>query len=153
MSPVSVHTYIEVKTFYALQMRLLDALDIEGYAATFTEDGVTDHAHRGEKVEGRAALIAGANAALPRYANGAVRHWNDHYVIEEIDENTYDVSYCSLVTRTDKAGNVTFEPTFFIQDVLVRVNGELQARSRTIHRDEPSPVAIAAAAAAREGAA
>jgi actinorhodin biosynthesis protein ActVIA len=147
-----VTTYIEVKTFYALQMRLLDALDIEGYAATFTEDGVTDHAHRGEKVVGRAQLIAGAKAALPRYANGAVRHWNDHYVIEEVDDNTINVSYCSLVTRTDKAGNVTFEPTFFIEDVLVRVNGELQAKSRTIHRDEPSPVAIAAAAA-REGAA
>lgn len=147
MSPVSVTTYIEVKTFYALQMRLLDALDIEGYAATFTVDGITDHAHRGEKVVGRAQLIAGANAALPRYANGAVRHWNDHYLMEEVDENTINVSYCSLVTRTDKAGTVTFEPTFFIEDVLVRVDGGLQAKSRTIHRDEPSPVAIAAAAA------
>ena len=53
MSPVSVHTYIEVKTFYALQMRLLDALDIEGYAATFTEDGRTPR-----------ALVDAADAAL-----------------------------------------------------------------------------------------
>ncbi|MCG8926732.1 nuclear transport factor 2 family protein [Lentzea sp. CC55] len=144
MSRVSVEVHIEVQTFYAQQMRLLDALDIEGYAQTFTEDGVTDHAHRGEKVEGRAALIAGANAALPRYRGVAVRHWNDHYLIDEADENTLNVTYCSLVTRTDAEGKVTFEPTFFIEDVLVRVDGQLRTKSRTVHRDgQTEPVARA----------
>ncbi|WP_329787034.1 nuclear transport factor 2 family protein [Lentzea sp. DG1S-22] len=144
MSRVSVEVHIEVQTFYAQQMRLLDALDIEGYAQTFTEDGVTDHAHRGEKVEGRAALIAGANAALPRYRGVAVRHWNDHYLIDEADENTLNVTYCSLVTRTDAEGKVTFEPTFFIEDVLVRVDGQLRTKSRTVHRDgQAEPVARA----------
>lgn len=136
MSP-SVEVHIEVRTFYAQQMRLLDALDVEGYAQTFTEDGVTDHAHRGEKVEGRAALIAGASAALPRYKGVAVRHWNDHYLIEEVDENTLNVSYASLVTRTTADGQVSFEPTFSIDDVLVRVDGKLYTKSRTIHRDLP----------------
>lgn len=137
MSPVNVAVHIEVQTFYAQQMRLLDALDVEGYAQTFTEDGVTDHAHRGEKVEGRAALIAGASAALPRYKGVAVRHWNDHYLIEEVDENTLNVSYASLVTRTTEAGEVSFEPTFSIEDVLVRIDGKLYTKSRTIHRDLP----------------
>ncbi|MEU7480406.1 nuclear transport factor 2 family protein [Lentzea sp. NPDC042327] len=141
MSPASVAAsvavYIEVQTFYARQMRLLDALDVEGYAQTFTEDGVTDHAHRGEKVEGRAALIAGASAALPRYKGVAVRHWNDHYLVEEVDENTLNVSYASLVTRTTLDGQVSFEPTFSIEDVLVRIDGQLYTRSRTIHRDLP----------------
>jgi hypothetical protein len=137
VSNVSAQTYFEVQTFYAQQMRLLDRLDVEGYAATFTEDGITDHAHRGEKVEGRAALIAGAKHALPRYKGVAVRHWNDHYLIEEIDENTLTVSYCSLVTRTTAEGKVDFEPTFAIEDVLVRVDGRLYTKSRTIHRDLP----------------
>lgn len=137
MSPVNVAVHIEVQTFYAQQMRLLDALDVEGYAQTFTEDGVTDHAHRNEKVEGRAALIAGASAALPRYKGVAVRHWNDHYLIDEIDENTLKVSYASLVTRTTADGVVSFEPTFSIEDVLVRVDGRLYTKSRTIHRDLP----------------
>jgi hypothetical protein len=140
VSPVSVEVHIEVQTFYARQMRLLDALDVQGYAQTFTEDGVTDHAHRDEKVEGRAALIAGATKALPRYEGVAVRHWNDHYLIDEIDADTLRVTYCSLVTRTDLDGNVTFEPTFSIEDVLVRVDGQLYTRSRTIHRDLPASV-------------
>lgn len=138
MPAVSAQVHVEVMTFYAGQMRLLDALDVEGYVGTFTPDGVTDHAHRGERVEGRAEMLAGAVAALPRYAGAAVRHWNDHYLVEEVDENTLHVSYCSLVSRTDSEGRVTFEPTFAIEDVLVRVDGRLFTRSRTIHRDRPS---------------
>ncbi len=135
---VNAQVYVEVMTFYAGQMRLLDALDVEGYVQTFTEDGVTDHAHRGERLAGRAAMLAGAQAALPRYAGAAVRHWNDHYLIEQVDENTLSVTYCSLVSRTDADGKVSFEPTFSIEDVLVRVGGRLLARSRTIHRDRPA---------------
>jgi hypothetical protein len=134
--------HFEVLTFYACQMRLLDALDVDGYAATFTEDGVTDHAHRGERVEGRAAMIAGAKHALPRYAGAAVRHWNDHYLIDTVDPDTLNVSYCSLVSRSDVDGNVTFEPTFFVEDVLVRVDGRLFTKSRTIDRDRPVRAAV-----------
>jgi len=138
VSRVSADLYVEVQTFYAQQMRLLDALDVEGYAATFTEDGVTDHAHRGERVEGRQALIAGAKHALPRYEGVAVRHWNDHYLIDPVDSDTLNVTYRSLVSRCDLDGNVTFEPTFSVEDVLVRVGGKLYTRSRTIYRDEPA---------------
>lgn len=144
VSAVSAQVHVEVMTFYARQMRLLDALDVEGYVQTFTEDGVTDHAHRGERVEGRAAMLAGATAALPRYAGAAVRHWNDHYLIDEVDENTLHVSYCSLVSRTDSDGRVSFEPTFAIEDVLTRVGGRLLTRSRTIHRDQPAVPAVPA---------
>lgn len=143
MSAITPELHFEVLTFYARQMRLLDALDIDAYVATFTEDGVTDHAHRGERVEGRAAMLATSRAALPRYAHAAVRHWNDHYLVEPLGPDRYAVSYCSLVSRTARDGAVTFEPTFFIEDVLVRVDGELRTASRTIHRDEPVPVAEA----------
>jgi actinorhodin biosynthesis protein ActVIA len=144
MPGVDAHLHIEVLNFYARQMRLLDALDVEGYVATFTEDGVTDHAHRGERVEGRAAMLATSLAALPRYAGVAVRHWNDHYVLEPAGEERWAVSYCSLVTRTADDGAVTFEPTFLVEDVLVRVAGELRTASRTIHRDRAAaPRAVA----------
>lgn len=135
--------YVEVLTFYARQMALLDSLDVEGYVRTFTEDGVTDHAHRGERVEGRAAMLAGATAALPRYADAAVRHWNDHYLLDAEDPDRLRVTYCSLVTRTAHNGSVTFEPTFAITDVLERVDGDLLTASRTIHRDTPRAVAAA----------
>lgn len=78
---------------------------------------------------------------MPRYANAAVRQWNDHFLIEEVDENTLTVAYSSLVSRTDADDNVTFEPTFSVQDVLVRIDGELYTKSRTIHRDRPAAAA------------
>lgn len=143
MSTTSADVYVEVLTFYARQMRLLDALDVAGYANTFTEDGVTHHAHRDEKVVGREALIASSRTALPRYAGVAVRHWNDHYLIDPVDENTLRVSYRSLVTRTAVDGAVSFEPTFSVVDVLVRIDGELHARSRTIYRDLPAEPVLA----------
>ncbi|GLZ55377.1 nuclear transport factor 2 family protein [Actinomycetospora sp. NBRC 106378] len=144
MSPVDVQLHHEVLTFYAQQMRLLDALDLEGYAATFTPDGVTDHAHRGERLEGRDAMLAAARRALPRYRDVVVRHWNDHLLVSHDGPDRLLASYCSLVTRTDTDGTVTFESSFFVSDVLVRDGeGALRTASRTIHRDRPTALDLA----------
>lgn len=132
--------YAEVQTFFARQMRLADGYDIKGFAATFTPDGVIEHASRGERLEGREALVANMEAALPRYEGLAVRHWFDKLLIEPLPDDPDEavkVSYYTLVTRVDASGTVTFEPTFTVEDVLVRRDGELATRSRVIHKDTP----------------
>ncbi|OKJ94636.1 hypothetical protein AMK26_33080 [Streptomyces sp. CB03234] len=135
---VTGDVYAEVQTFYAQQMRRVDALDIEGFADTFTDDGEVVHAG-GRRQRGRAEMIAGMRAALPRYRDIAVRHWFDHLLIDTdpADADTLRVSYYTLVTQTDRDGNVTFQPTFTVDDVLVRVDGRLLTRSRVIHQDTP----------------
>lgn len=135
---VSVDLYVEILQFYARQMRLLDALELDAYVETFTEDGLTHHLHHGQKLTGRTAILEHARQALPRYAGLAVRHWNDHYLMELDTDGALSVTYCSLVTRTDSQGAVSVEPTFFITDVLVRGDGGWQTRSRTIARDQPA---------------
>lgn len=136
---VSGELFAEVRTFYAWQMRRVDALDIEGFVATFVEDGQVVHAG-GHVQRGREEMLAGMRAALPRYRDIAVRHWFDHLLIETdpADEDVLRVSYYSLVTRTDREGNVAFEPTFTVEDELVRRDGRLFTRRRTIHRDTPA---------------
>jgi hypothetical protein len=134
---VEADLYVEVQQFYARQMRLLEALEIERYAETFTEDGVVEHVARGERAQGRAAMVAGMRAALPRYAGVAVRHWFDKLLLERVDAQTVQVSYYALVTRTSADGSVALEPTFTVDDVLVRRDGQLYARSRVIRRDTP----------------
>lgn len=131
--------YAEVQTFYAQQMRRVDSLDIEGFAATFTEDGEVVHAG-GQRQSGRDEMIAGMRAALPRYKDIATRHWFGHLLIEPdpADEDTVRVSYYTLVTLTDREGKVSFQPTFTVDDVLVRRDGALLNRSRVIRRDTPS---------------
>ncbi|MFI5807696.1 nuclear transport factor 2 family protein [Streptomyces sp. NPDC051561] len=135
---VSGDLYAEVQTFYAHQMRRVDSLDIEGFADTFTEDGAVVHAG-GNRQSGRAEMVAGMRASLPRYRGIAVRHWFDHLLIE-VDGNDADtvrVSYYTLVTLTDSEGKVSFQPTFTVEDELVRRGGQLYTRERVIHRDEP----------------
>ncbi|MEU4261435.1 nuclear transport factor 2 family protein [Streptomyces argenteolus] len=130
--------YAEVQTFYAQQMRRVDALDIEGFADTFTDDGEVVHAG-GQRQSGREEMIAGMRANLPRYRDIAVRHWFGHLIIEPdaADEDTLRVSYYTLVTQTDREGKVAFQPTFTVDDVLVRRDGRLLTLSRVIHRDTP----------------
>lgn len=129
----------EVQTFYARQMRQVDALNIEGFADTFTEDGVVVHAG-GARQQGRAEMLAGMRANLPRYQGIAVRHWFGHLLIEPdaADEDTLRVSYYTLVTLTDGEGKVSFQPTFTVDDVLVRRDGELLTKSRVIRQDRPA---------------
>ncbi|MFD7612829.1 nuclear transport factor 2 family protein [Streptomyces sp. NPDC059828] len=136
---VTGDVYAEVQTFYAHQMRRVDALDIEGFADTFTDDGEVVHAG-GHRQQGREEMIAGMKANLPRYQDIAVRHWFDHLLIEvdQADADLLRVSYYTLVTQTNREGNVSFQPTFTVDDVLVRVDGRLLTRSRVIHRDEPA---------------
>ncbi|MDK1473753.1 nuclear transport factor 2 family protein [Streptomyces sp. 549] len=91
----------------------------------------------GVRTEGRDAMVAGMRKALSRYRGIAVRHWFDHLLIEPGPEGAPAVSSCSLVSRTDREGDVTFEPTFVVEDTLVRVDGRLLTRERIIHRDTP----------------
>lgn len=67
-----------------------------------------------------------------------VRHWNDNYRMERAEDGSLTVAYGSLVTLTDKEGQVRFESTYAVTDVLVRVDGRLRTRSRTLLRDRPA---------------
>ncbi|MEU5537372.1 nuclear transport factor 2 family protein [Streptomyces sp. NPDC020362] len=138
---VSGDLYAEVRTFYAWQMRRVDALDVEGFAHTFTEDGEVRHSD-GHVQRGRQEMLAGMRANLPRYKDVTVRHWFDHLLIEADadDPDTLRVSYYTLVALTDREGNVTFQPTFTVDDVLVRRDGVLFTSRRVIRRDTPVAV-------------
>lgn len=132
-------TYFEVMEFYAHQMRALDALDVDRYLDTFTEDGVTVHTHRDQELRGRKEMEEHARSALPRYHGSVVRHWNDHYLITQDAPDTYTVTYCSLVSRTSASGEVSFEPTFYVTDLLVHEDGHLLTKKRHIAADLPEP--------------
>jgi len=135
---VTAEEHVEILGFYARQCRLMDALKIEEFADTFTEDGVIDHAHRGERLAGRDAMVAAMRAALPRYRSVVPRHWFDHYLVEKTADG-WRVDYVCLVTRTDAAGKVDFEPTFTVVDELVRTEtGEIRTRERVIDQDRPA---------------
>jgi actinorhodin biosynthesis protein ActVIA len=134
---VTTEDYLDILAFYARQMHLLDEYDVQGYVATFTEDGIVDHVHKGQRAVGRTAMLESIRRALPHYLDVVVRHWFDHILIEPRGVDAWHVRYYSLVTRTDARGVVEFEPTFTVVDELVRVDEEIRTASRSIYRDVP----------------
>lgn len=159
VSRVSPELRIEVEQFYAWQMPLLEERRLEEFLETLTEDGSIEHRPGGWKIEGRARLleemsarrgdaekprVGGISAREARendvaYYDGLVyRYWFDRVRIEPVDEDTLHVRYLAIVSMTDAAGRVSFEPTTTVEDVLVRVGGELRTRSRVVTHDSPN---------------
>lgn len=136
---VSAELYTEIQMFYAHQMPLLEERRVEEFALTFTEDGVYAHAKDGWELVGREKLVTEIRASLPHYGTSVFRHWFDKTVVEPVDEATYKVTFRSLVSITDEAGQVTFEPSATVEDVLVRRDGRLLSKSRVVRHDIPDP--------------
>ncbi|WP_308401087.1 nuclear transport factor 2 family protein [Streptomyces sp. AC512_CC834] len=129
--------YAEVQAFYARQMRRADSLDIEGFAETFTDDGEVVHADGG-RTAGRAEMIAAMRARLPRYKGVSTQHWFGQLLIERLADGALGVSYYTLVAQMGEEG-LSFQPTYTVDDVLVREpGGSLRTRSRIIRRSGPA---------------
>ncbi|MFP3991491.1 nuclear transport factor 2 family protein [Streptomyces sp. E11-3] len=126
--------YCEVVQFYARQMSLMEEGRVAEYAATFTEDGVFEHS-LGWRLEGRQQIIDGTLGGLEHYAGKAMRHWFNRYVVEQEPDGTVRTSCLAMVSVVDQDGQVTFEPTCTVSDVLVRENGALLTRSRFLQHD------------------
>nr|AKT74297.1 TxnO11 [Streptomyces bottropensis] len=137
VAQVTGDLYAEVQTFYARQMRRADTLDIEGFAETFTDDGEVVHADGG-RTSGRAEMIAAMRSRLPRYKGISTQHWFGQVLIEPLDDGALGVSYYTLVTQVGEEG-LSFQPTYTVDDVLVREpGGSLRTRSRIIRRSAPA---------------
>lgn len=133
--PATTELYVKVQQFYAHQMPLLEENRIEEYVRTFTEDGVFEHQPDGWRLEGRHQIAEGARKNIPRYAGNVFRHWFDKLRVEVVDDSTVRTTFSALVSVTDPRGQVTFEPTSTVRDVLERRGGVLLTRSRTMIHD------------------
>ncbi|MDI3408230.1 nuclear transport factor 2 family protein [Streptomyces cavernicola] len=129
--------YAEVAGFYARQMRRLDEGDAEGWAATFTEDGVCRLSTRPEPMRGRAALAAGARtaaAAIP--AGERRRHMTGMFEIEARPGGILHVRANTVVYATGAGGEARVHQVCGCTDTLVRgPGGELLVKDRRIDVD------------------
>ncbi|WP_217164413.1 nuclear transport factor 2 family protein [Streptomyces sp. AC512_CC834] len=156
---VDAQLYVEVLQFYARQMPLLEERRLEEFLETMTEDGSIEHVPNGWRIEGRNALLTEmrarrgdpdrplvgemsarqARADEVAYYDGIVyRYWFDRMRIEPQSDDVLRVGYQAMVSMTDAAGKVSFEPTTTVQDVLVRQDGEWYTRSRRVTHDSPN---------------
>lgn len=132
--------YAEVQQFYARHMHLLDGGDGEGWAQTFTEDGlfVPPSAPEGVRVRGRADLAAGVRAAAAALAEAGEthRHLLSMVTVEEPADGTLRVRSYAQIIATPQGGTPRLHLMCVCDDVLVRDGGELRVRERRVTRDD-----------------
>ena len=116
-TPVASADRLELQDFYARQVRFLDALDVEGFASTFTEEGTLVH-ESGAILAGREAMLADMRRKLPAYSNVQTKHWFSQFLYEQHD-GYISADYYAALTITDETGRVTLKGDFTVVDRLV----------------------------------
>ncbi len=118
----------------------IDLGDAEGWAATFTSDGVfqcrglPDEHPLGGRYEGTDALIAYARTHH-HLAKGRARHWNANLLIEGDGETA--TMRCYLLALTAGAGKVA-GTTGIYEDRLRKLDGQWRFVERLITIDTPA---------------
>ncbi|NYI04193.1 nuclear transport factor 2 family protein [Allostreptomyces psammosilenae] len=131
--------YAEVQQFYAVQMSHVDEGRYDEYAATFTEDGELSYNPAVPPVRTPAAIAAELHAFHGRFAAdpGQRRHWFTMLRLDPRDDGSVHASCYSLIVTSRPGQAPVCAPSGEVRDVLVRVDGRLLVRSRTVEHDRP----------------
>ncbi|MFG3101179.1 FAD-dependent monooxygenase [Streptomyces sp. NPDC048182] len=128
--------YVAVQSFYARQMRLLDEGDPDGFARTFTEDGVLSLAGTEVELHGREAIAKGQRAEAEQAGAGRPRHWFGMLTARTGPGGEIHTRYLATIGVTRPGDPHELQPAASVDDVLVRAPGGLLTRSRTVTRDD-----------------
>lgn len=132
----STNLYAEVQQFYAMQMQRLDRRDVEGYAATFTDDAEFHHSPGQPGSRTRAGIVRDVYNADKVYETDPHqrRHYFDMMNLEPLDDgNIQSTVYCMVVKV--RSGQTPEFVSCVVNDVLARVNGELLTQYRRVDYD------------------
>jgi len=132
----STNLYAEVQQFYAMQMQRLDRRDIEGYAATFTEDAEFFHTPGHPASHTRANILSDLHEFHKQFPPDLQRrHWFNMVNLELQDDGSIkSTTYC-LVIKILPEQKPEIAPSCVVNDILVRVNGELLTQYRRVDHD------------------
>ncbi|MFE1951192.1 MULTISPECIES: nuclear transport factor 2 family protein [Streptomyces] len=131
--------YAEVQQFYAGQVRLLDTMQADAFADSFTEDGVFDHRPGADPLVGRAAISAAIRAYQEtKHAVDPVqrRHWFNMVQVFPQDDGSIRTEYYAVVYQTrPNVSEPLVGPSCFVTDVLEFEGDELRTRFRKVSPD------------------
>lgn len=127
------HIYTQVLSFYAAQVRAVDTKNIEGFADTFTSDGVIEH-HSGARYEGRKAMLEDMRRRLPAYEGVKTKHWFGQLLVTEEDDRIL-TDYYACLTIVGPDGSIKVSGTFNVRDILISADSGLRVLERLIRPD------------------
>ena len=127
---LTAQDYAEIDQLYARYNFSIDSGDAEGWADTFTPDGV----FRGN-TEGRAALVELATNFY-KGQGGAARHWNTNLVVTPTAEGADGACYPLLWNTGGRPASIIVSTIY--RDKLVRTADGWRFKSRTTEVDRPA---------------
>ena len=129
---LTTQDYIDIQQLYARYNVAIDAADAEGYANTFTSDGVFN------TFNGRDALLGFAR----NYTGTSRRHWNTNLVITPTPEGAKGSVYLFLLDVSVRPPAISTAIQY--DDALVKTAQGWRFKKRTTKVDGPAPAAPAA---------
>lgn len=127
--------YIEIQQLYARYNTAIDSGDAEGYAATFTPDGVFNN------FKGHDALVGFIKAWRERMNGAARRHWNTNLVITPTADGASGTVYLFLMDVSAKPPAIQTAAKY--EDQLVKTGEGWRFKVRQTKSDS-APAAPAA---------
>ena len=119
---VTAQDYTEINQLYARYNFAIDSGDAEGWADTFTPDGVF-----AGNTEGRAALVEFATN-FHKGQNGAARHWNTNLVVTPTAEGADGACYLMLWNTSARPATIIVSAIY--RDKLVKTADGWRFKSR-----------------------
>jgi ketosteroid isomerase-like protein len=130
---LSAQDNFEIQQLYARYNIAIDSGDAEGYAATFTPDGVFNN------MAGHDALVGFAKMWREKL-NGATRkHWNNNLQITGNSKQANGFVYLMLIDLSTKPASIL--TTLSYTDTLVKTKAGWRFSKRTTKSDTPPAVA------------
>jgi hypothetical protein len=130
---LSAQDNVEIQQLYARYNIAIDNGDAEGYAATFTPDGVFNN------MVGHDALVGFAKMWREKL-NGATRkHWNNNLQISGNSKQANGFVYLMLVDISTKPASIL--ATLSYTDTLVKTKAGWRFSKRTTKNDAPTAAA------------
>jgi SnoaL-like domain len=125
--------YIEIQQLYAQYNMAIDSGDAEGYAATFTPDGVFN------TFNGRDALVGFIHRWRETMKGGNMRHWNTNLAITGTPEGANGAVYLLLVDISVKPPAITTAAKY--EDQLVKTPQGWRFKKRVTKAEAAPPAA------------
>jgi hypothetical protein len=129
--------YIEIQQLYSRYNMAIDSGDAEGWAATFTPDGVF------QTFTGHDALVGFINTWKERMKGGNMRHWNSNLAITPTADGASGAVYLLLVDISAKPPAITSASMY--KDQIVKTANGWRFKNRQVKGDVPSSQPTAAA--------
>lgn len=128
--------YVEIQQLYARYNNAIDSGDAEGYAATFTPDGVFN------TFNGHDALVGFIHNWHDKMGGATRRHWNSNLTITPTAEGAAGSVYLLLVDVGVRPPSVFAAAKY--EDQLVKTSDGWRFKKRVTHNEGPAPAAAAA---------